>query len=258
MALPTARRLLVRRLRDLLRVTLADAAHDVRPERRLGGEAELMSEFAAPRDAVREALSLLADEGLVSRRRGLGTFCTDESFDINVQLPAHGTPMATQFGGRDRLTIRLLEWSWLPAPSAVAQRLDGVGDGDDCLCIDYVLLRNDTPACVITNYLRRQEAASLTPADFVDDFYAMLSGTGSTIASEDIVLQPRLADPEVADLLGIAAGDPVMWMDQVIRDDRGQAIDFAIVHMHGELRVGIPGVPRMTLRGFGSVPGLPR
>ena len=217
-----------------------------------------MSEYSAPRDAVREALSLLADEGLVLRRRGLGTIATDESFDINVQLPADGAPLSSQFGGRDRLTVRLLEWTWIPAPAAVAQRLDEVAEGDDCLCIDYVLHRNGAPVCVITNYLRHQEAASLTPADFLDDFYAMLLGAGSSIVSEDIVLQPRLADAEVADLLEIAVGDAVMWMDQVIRDDQGRAIDFAIVHMHGGLRVGIPGIPRMVLNGIASSQGFSR
>jgi len=239
-------------------VTLADTQNAARPEGRIAGEAELMSEFSAPRDAVREALSLLADEGLVTRRRGLGTICTDESFDINVQLPPDGAPLATQFGGQDRLTVRLLEWTWVPAPAAVVQRLDDVEDGDDCLCIDYVLLRNEEPVCVITNYLRRQEAAGLTPADFMDDFYAMLTRAGSSICSEDIVLQPRLADAEVSSLLGLEVGDPIMWMDQVIRDEQGKAIDFAIVHMHGELRVGIPNIPRMNLHNFGSLPRVAR
>lgn len=251
--LPTTRRLLVRRVRDLLRVTLADSQSAALPEGRIAGEAELMSEYTAPRDAVREALSLLADEGLVARRRGMGTFCTDDSFNINVGLPADGEPLVTQFSERDRLNIRVLEWVWVPAPAAVVERLDGVADGDDCLCIDYVLLRNDRPVCVITNYLRRQEGATLSPADFAEDFYSMLDRSGSDIQSQDIVLQPRLADAEVSSLLGVEVGEPIMWMEQVIRDVDGRAIDFAIVHMHPELRVGIPGMPRTGIDNIATL-----
>ncbi|KRF21133.1 hypothetical protein ASG90_01625 [Nocardioides sp. Soil797] len=240
-------------MRDLLRVTLADSQGDMFPEGRMAGEAELMGEFTAPRDAVREALSLLADEGLVKRRRGMGTFRTDDSFSINVGLPPDGEPLVTQFDDHDRLSLRLLEWVWVPAPAAVVQRLDGVVEGDDCLCIDYVLLRNDSPVCVITNYLRRQEGRSLSPADFAEDFYSMLDRSGSSIQSQDIVLQPRLADTEVSALLDIEVGDAIMWMEQVIRDVNGVAIDFAIVHMHPELRVGIPGMPRTGLSNIATL-----
>jgi GntR family transcriptional regulator len=239
-------------MRDLLRVTLADTPADS-AENRVAGEAELMGEFSAPRDAVREALGLLADEGLILRRRGAGTFCSDESFSINVQVPAVGEPLSRQFGERDRLTVRLLEWTWAPATTAVANRLDEVEAGDECLCVDYLLLRNDRPACVITNYLRRAEAAALSPTQFVDDFYELLSHTGRQIRSQDLLLQPRLADPEVAALLDVEVGAPVMWMEQVIRDAAGRAIDFAVVHLHGELRVGIPDIPRMSPRNLQSL-----
>jgi len=243
---PPARRLLVRRVRDLLRVTLADHwGGDARL--RISGEAELMTEYAAPRDAVREALALLADEGLIERRRGLGTLRLGDSVEVNIKLPTGETPLLRQFGARDRLQARLLEWTWTAAPDAVAARLADVSPGDDCLCIDYVLRRNDQPICVITNYLRRHEAASLAPTDFLGDFFSLLSHTGTAVRAQDVVLQPRLADEEVALLLDVAPGAPLMWMEQVIRDEHGDAIDFAIVHIHGDLRVGIPDVPRMEL-----------
>lgn len=243
---PPARRLLVRRVRDLLRVTLADH-WGVDAHLRLSGEAELMTEYAAPRDAVREALALLADEGLIERRRGLGTLRVGESVEVNIKLPTGDTPLLRQFDEHDLLQGRLLEWTWTPAPDAIAARLTDVSPGDDCLCIDYVLRRNGEPICVITNYLRRHEAAGLAPTDFLGDFFSLLSLTGTAVRTQDVVLQPRLADEEVAVLLDVASGTPLMWMEQVIRDEHGDAIDFAIVHMRGDLRVGIPEVPRMEL-----------
>ncbi|MDQ4118234.1 MAG: GntR family transcriptional regulator, partial [Actinomycetota bacterium] len=61
----------VRRLRDLLRAAIAGGRF---PEERLPGEGELMVGFGASRSAVRGALSLLHDEGLVRPLGTPGTF----------------------------------------------------------------------------------------------------------------------------------------------------------------------------------------
>lgn len=252
--LPPTRRLLVRRVRDLLRVMVADT-HGAASEARLAGEAELMAEYAAPRDAVREALCLLADEGLIARRRGLGTLSVGDAINVNIKLPREGQPLACQFDPGDRLSAQLLEWTWMPCPAAVATRLTAVESGDDCLCIDYVLLRNERPICLITNYLRRAEGSTLSAAQFLGDFYALLRHVGSEVRTQDVVLQPRLADAEISSLLDVTVGEPTMWMEQLIRDEEGRAIDFAIVHMRGDLRVRIPNVPTMSIGeatdGFG-------
>lgn len=238
--LPSGRQLLVRRLRDLIRVSLTRSGG----RSRLAGENELMDEFDAPRDVIREALALLTDEGVIERRRGLGTRSTLDHFQISAHLPPPGITLESYLHSGE-LAPKLLFWGWVTAPVAVFETLDGVEDGDECLCIDYVQMQDGRPSGTITNYLRAAEGSRITPRDFFEDFYSLLERGGGDFASHDMTLQPTTADAHVAALLNIMPREPVMWFEQVIRNSVGEAIDFAVGHMPRHVRMQLTAVPRI-------------
>ncbi|MGW0179559.1 GntR family transcriptional regulator [Nocardia sp. NPDC003345] len=82
--LPTSAQLTARRLRDLLRAELRAGAFG---SGRLPGESELMSRHRASRDSVRAALDLLRRDGLIERRRGLGTVPIRDDHVVAGALP---------------------------------------------------------------------------------------------------------------------------------------------------------------------------
>lgn len=256
----SARRLAVRRLHDLIRVMVTDgeSAADLDPDAQseLPSEAVLMAMFDASRDMVREALALLSDEHLIRRRRGIGTSPVGGQHRLSAFLPPAGSDLAAhQHIGA--VVPRLLHWAWTAAPAVVAARLDGVATGDDCLCVDYVLLGDGEPTCAITNYLRAAEASRITPASFDSDFFTLVDAGSATIASHDITFQASVADRQVAALLGLAPGDPVLWLEQTLRDRDGAAIDFAVAQFRPELRISFAGIPRLDLASAprSAVPG---
>lgn len=243
---PPARQLLLRRIRDLIRVSITDAGESVDVGGRLAPETELMAEYGVTRDAVRDALSQLSDEGLLERRRGLGTLCTVDRGSWDIQLPAEGDSLE-QHLAVGRITPRLLHWGWIKAPSLIASKLDDIEPGDNCLCIDYVLMRDGVPSAVITNYLRNPEASRLAPSDFGTDFYSMLDRSGAAMESHDVVLQARNAGEDVALLLQVPEGDAVLWLEQVIRNVNGEAIDFAVGYFRRDHRASIRGISRVEV-----------
>jgi GntR family transcriptional regulator len=128
---PAARTSATRRLRDLLRTTVIEAAIAGRSTR-LPDERELMAEFDAPRDMVRDALALLADEGILVRRPGVGTVSTTEIAALDRTLPPTGLTVQSFFGS-PVISPRVLSWHWVLAPRVIASPLGGVGVGDDVL-----------------------------------------------------------------------------------------------------------------------------
>lgn len=244
--LPAARQLLTRRVRDLIRVSIAARGHQVPGAATLDAEPALMADLDAPRDVVRDALALLVAEGLIRRRRGVGTLARDDQYAMSALLPPSGESLEAH-QGVGHLSPRLLHWEWMKAPAPVRARLDGVVAGDDCLCVDYVLLRDGQPCAVITNYVRGSEAARLTATDFRSDFYALLADGGTDIVAHDVVLQAATADAHVAALLHVLPGEAVLWLEQTLHDERGAAIDFAVATFRRETRVGLTGVPRLGL-----------
>jgi GntR family transcriptional regulator len=244
--IPSARQLQVRRLRDLIRVAITDDLSAGGVGALLASERDLMIEFEAPRDAIRDALALLADEGIIERRRGIGTAPRQDHYQVTSRLPERGQTLEAHFG-IGRLSPRLLFWGWIKAPASIVAKLDGVNPGDDCLCVDYVLLRDGQPSAVVTNYLRAAEGAHISATDFHTDFYQLIEGGGGEVESYDFVLQATNADEQVASLLHVMPGEAVLWFEQVIRNTRGEAIDFAVANFRRETRIEASSMPRVDL-----------
>jgi GntR family transcriptional regulator len=227
-----------RRLRDLIRLTITDGGFtDARC--RLPSEPDLMAQFGASRTAVRDALGMLCDEGLVERRRGLGTTPVGAYYLIDLAIPPRAEGLDYPRPAVSRVTPRILSWSWLPAPTVVATRLDGVRPGDRCLAIEYVLLYHRSPTAVITNYLREAEGMRLEPKAFLGDFYSLLENEGIVLGDQTSTLQPQLADEHVARMLEVAPGSAVQAFEQVIRDGSGEAFDLALGVFSGGVRLTV-------------------
>ncbi|MTE17467.1 GntR family transcriptional regulator [Nocardia aurantiaca] len=240
---PGSAHMAARRVRDLLRAEIRRGAF---VDGRLPAESELMAQHQASREAVREALDLLRRDGLVERRRGVGTMTVREEYVVPGVLPPQGNLFETYLAG-GHITPRLLRWSWMPAPSAVAAQLDAVAVDDDCLCIDYVLLVDDRPMAVFTNYLRSPEASRVDQQRFRTDFYSLLHSSDVAVAGFDLSVQAAAADDCTATLLHIARGEPILLWEQTIRNPDGQAVDYALGAVRGDVVMKFGDIPRIDL-----------
>lgn len=243
--LPGSAHLLARRLHDLLRAALRDGAFG---SGKLPSEAELMTQYQASRDVVREALDLLRHDGLIERRRGVGTVPVRTEYLVSGALPPEGRSLEDHLA-LGRISPRLLHWAWVPAPQVITEHLDGITLGEDCLCIEYVLLLDRRPIALFTNYLRAPEAARVDLTTFRDDFYSLLQAGGINFTAFDIGLQAALADEHAAALLHVLPGEPVLLMEQTIRNRDGQAIDYALGTCRSEMQLRIGAIPRINLTG---------
>ncbi|MBF6147256.1 GntR family transcriptional regulator [Nocardia nova] len=241
--LPAAAQLPARRLRDLLRADLRAGAFGTG---RLPGEPELMARHHLPRDVVRAALSMLRADGLIERRRGVGTVAVGEHYVVSGALPPEGRTLE-QHLALGRISPRLLYWAWIPAPPVIAAHLAGVGPGDDCLCVEYVLLLDDRPLAVFTNYLRAPEATRVDQAAFGDDFYSLLRGGRVDVGGSDVGVQAARADDCTAALLHVLPGEPVLLVEQTIRTRDGVAVDYALGSCRAEIQLELGAIPRLDM-----------
>ncbi|MFX0577047.1 GntR family transcriptional regulator [Nocardia nepalensis] len=235
--------LAARRVRDLLRAEMRRGAF---ADGRLPAEPELMAHYRVPREVVREALDLLRGDGLVERRRGVGTMTVREEYVVPGVVPPQGNPFESYLAD-GHITPRVLRWAWMPAPTAVAAHLDGVAVEDDCLCIDYVLLVDDRPMAVFTNYLRSPEASRVDQLRFETDFYSLLHAGDVAVAGFDLSVQAAAADGYTATLLDAARGEPILLWEQMIRNSDGQAVDYALGALRGDVVMKFSDIPRIDL-----------
>lgn len=197
----------------------------------LPSEAQLMMTYGAPRAAVREALDLLRCEGLVERIQGTGTLAVAPRRAAKL-VEIHGFPEDGQVV-IPGLSNRILAHEVVPIPRIAARRL-GVRAGEDCLLIEYIGYLYGQILGVYTNYIRFPEAEAVLAAPFDSDWYTMLGAAGLTIGETDFLIEVLPTDALLAQVLDLEPGRPVLAFEQVIRDERGDAYNYAILRSRGD------------------------
>ncbi len=223
-----------RHVRDLLRVAVLSGRFD-RPGGAIPSEAELMLEFSATRNVVREALALLRDEGLVERLQGAGTFVVSEKllhgFDI-LHGAGDGYP-----NRRHRLRGDLHDISVVSAPPLVAAKLE-LAPNAPCVRADVWVGFDDQPFSLATSYLparlEPQLRHSAAQGAFSGDFYELLESMGLRLESSSMQLESIVADEHVAPWLGVEPGAPLVLFTRLIRTDTGEPAEYGFIRVRAD------------------------
>ncbi len=206
----------------LLRQRIVDGAWP--PDAPMPGEHELALSHGVSRITVRHALARLEREGMVLRRRGAGTFARlpvlekrrDNLRGLLENLLAMG--LCTQ--------VRLLEFAYVAAPADVAAHLDlPVGE------IVQRSVRVRSARGISFSHLTAWVPETIGRRYAVEDLAAqpllsLLEQAGVPAQAADQIISARLADSDVAPLLGVELGSPLLWVRRQVRDADGRAVEY--------------------------------
>lgn len=214
-----ARRSLRHSLAQELRARIR--AGEWRPGERIPSEPELARQETVSRSSMRAAITMLEEEGFVSRRHGSGTYVTHR--------PALPNELGRNFGVSRLIASEGLEPGTLeessgtePAPRAVAEIL-GIEEGARVSALRRVRTADGRRVVDVTDWCRVEH---LAPEDLpsVGSIYAALAERGLAVDHGVAHLTPRNADGEVAERLGVPSGTLLLTIDQVDRTANGIAV----------------------------------
>lgn len=179
---------------------------ELAPGAALPSEPELCEAFGVSRITIRRALKELADRRLIVRRRGVGTFVANRLPDQREFR------LAGYLGERRILQSRIEADNAESALEEVAGAL-GLEPGAQVRHIRTVAHRDGEPFTVADAYAAEIQGQQLRAADYAsplpiaDAFAARL---GRRIERAEQRLDADAADAEVARLLGLAPGAPLL------------------------------------------------
>jgi GntR family transcriptional regulator len=172
-------------------------------------EQELCEDLSISRVTVRRALELLAEDKLLRRFQGRGTIVVPSVTPQPVHASISGQiDNAVQLGRAT--TVRLLAYgTGLPPPATAAAF--GVAAGTVLHRSVRVRARGKRPISHITSWLLPDVAARIKKADLMTSrpILAMLQGF-MRLQGADQVISATLADAEVAALLRVPVGSPLL------------------------------------------------
>lgn len=204
-----------------LREDMASARFE--PSGRLPSEEELRARFGVSRVTVRLALADLERDGLIDRRKGKGTFTSGKQVRhaLDTLRSFHESLKLQGF----RAEMRLIR--------AIA---DPNGDAAELgFRVERLHLADGKPIAVGVSRL----PSSLQDLDWLTlaerPLYAVFQeALGVTLQKAEFAVGLGVAEPEVADLLEVPVGQPLLTLERSSFDLDGRCVDRSTFHIRPE------------------------
>ena len=217
----TTRRSLRHSLAQELRTRILSG--EWRPGERIPSEPELARRRTVSRSSMRAAITMLEEDGIVSRKHGSGTYVT--------YRPALQHDLGRNFGVSSLIRSTGMKpgtveesWGAVPAPAAIAEAL-GVQEGTPVTSLRRVRTADGRRVVDVTDWCRIEHLAPDDLPSIPDgSVYAALANRGLAVDHGVADLTPRNADGELARRLDVPRGTLLLTIDQVDRTVDGIAV----------------------------------
>lgn len=205
----------------ILKQRIAEGAW--RPGDVVPGEQELAEIYGVSRVTAKRALDELASAGLVKRERGRGTRVLPGAAGPQVLSGGAGDmdPLIAMGGST---AVRVLECERIAADQSLSEQLE-VEAGSPVLRAVRVRSTDHGPFSHLTTHVPGWAATFEDEALGHISLLKLLERAGIRPVSAVQDVSVTLADPVVAERLGIDVGAPLMRKQRIVRDGRGRPIE---------------------------------
>ena len=184
-------------------------------------EPDLCESYGVSRTVVRQSLREIELEGLITRRKGKGTFVSEPKLSESLAQKLTGFYQDMVERGHT-IETHVLHHEVVPAEKKVAEYL-GVRPGTTVVDIKRLRFIKDEPIVLVTSYLPLHLCPDLAEADITNkSLYEFLENEcGVIIAYGRRSIEAVAADQKEANLLQIEVGAPLILLDSVsyLEDD---------------------------------------
>jgi GntR family transcriptional regulator len=185
---------------------------------RLPSEPAICEQFGVSRTTVRQALAALESEGLVRREKGRGTFVSERRSGGWLLQSAQGFYEEAERAGhavRSQVLRRAVEP--LPGWASDALRLR---PGTDGVTVERLRWMDDRLVMYVASHFPAHVAATLLEADLENSsLYGVLEERSAlTVAGGRRVVEAARAERELAKLLEVEPGSPLLYVEAVSWD----------------------------------------
>lgn len=200
---------------------------DFVPGSPLPSEDALAAEYQVSRITVRQALASLEQDGLVIRQRGKGTFVSETAG--HFELPRFTGSIEDLVLMGIRSTTEVKDFSWIDPPEHIKDKLQ-VGK-EKVLRIEKIRSIENSPFSHVYNYLPLEIGEKL-PSDLVKDKPMLMileDELGIRAIEADQSVEATIADAEIASLLDIRVGDPLLKAERTVYDVKHSPVEYVSV-----------------------------
>ena len=217
-------------IRESLRKEIED--HILAPGQKLPSEDELASKYGVSRMTVRQGIIDLIDEGLLYRRHGIGTFVAQPQVERDHTGLTNFFESALQKGIEASMQVLIADI--LPARLRVAKALN-LKEGELAIRIKTLRFANGIPVTIHDAYVPYKLFPQLLQEDLeARHLWYYMELYGQRVKRAVQRLEARESDEELAQLLGIEIGAPILYKERTVYSDNGTPVEFTYCYNRGD------------------------
>lgn len=223
-------------LEEILRAKIAGG--EWQPNQRIPSENELNKIYGLSRMTARGVLTKLVNEGVLFRVPGKGTFLSPGKFEA-ISPAYRGVREQLEAMGYQTTTYVLGMGLEDPAPK-VRDKLK-LADGAQVYAIHRLRAVQSNPISLHHSFVPAALAPGLDGYDTGNEQLCVILETNYGLAMKQVEehLEATAASGTEAEHLGMRRGQPVLLLEDVIRDDDGVAFEYSTIVFRGDrVRLG--------------------
>ena len=208
---------------------------EFKPGEALPTEERICAQYGVSRITVRRALDALISEGMITKRRGVGTFVTppNPGHVRSVRLSGSLDEFLASAGALDTQVLSMAE---IHAPEEAVRGLR-LEAGESCTQLELLSFLDELPLGHHHLYLplgigRRIRAADVGQKTPV--IRMVENKLGSRVVRAEQMLEADVAGPAAAKYLGLQETTPVMKVTRIYYDPSGNPMEMIVARNHPE------------------------
>jgi GntR family transcriptional regulator len=180
---------------------------------RLPSERELSEQFGVSRMTLRQAIQTLADEGILERKVGSGTYVASQK----VQEKMTGTTSFTDIMiAQGRVPSSKTLAFFVAKPSISEMEKLHLDVGEDIVRMERIRYADDIPICYEIATIPYELVEPFSKEEVTKSFYKTLEQKGGyRLGDSEQTITANLASERVAEYLNVRRGDAILRLRQV-------------------------------------------
>ena len=191
---------------------------------RLPSERELALKFDVSRMTLRQAIQTLADEGILERKIGSGTYVARKK----VQETMTGTTSFTEITlSQNRVPSSRTVSYFVAKPSSSEMEKLQLGPEDSILRMERIRFADDIPICFEVASIPYSLVSQYGKSEITNSFYKTLEAkSGHKIGHSNQTISAVQASEQIAEYFEIKRGDAILRVRQVSYFENGLPFEY--------------------------------
>ncbi|SJZ51457.1 GntR family transcriptional regulator [Pilibacter termitis] len=190
---------------------------------KLPSERELSVEFGVSRMTLRQAIQTLADEGILDRRLGSGTYVSSQK----VREKMSGTTSFTEIiEGQGKVPSSKTLTYFFVAPSISEREKLQLSEDDKVLRMERIRYADNIPICYEVATIPANLVENFSKNEVTQHFYHTLEKNGYVIGNSEQTISASLATERVSEYLSMKRGQAILKLRQLTFLENKQPFEY--------------------------------